>query len=68
MKRGTDGLEKGHFAHPLRLQSPASSSSLLPLANVIFFSFVMWVLTKCRPTAMFFPLGEIGKPELSLLC
>lgn len=68
MKRGTAGPEKGHFARPLHLQSPASSSSLLPPANVIPFSFIVWVLTRCRPTAMFFTLGEIGKPELSLLC
>jgi len=68
MKRGTKGPENGHFAHLLHLQSSASSSSLLPLANVIFFSFIVWVLTKCRPTAMFFPLGETGKPHLSLPC
>lgn len=68
MTRGTDGSEKGHFAHLLHLQSPGSSISLLPPANVISFSSFVWVLTKCRPTAMFFPLEEIGKPELSLPC
>lgn len=66
MTHGTDGSEKGHFAHLLHLQSPNSSNSLLPLANVISFSSIVWVLTKCRPTAMFFPLEEIGKRELSL--
>lgn len=65
-KCGTDGPEKGHFAHPLHLQSPALSSSLLPPANVISFSFVVWGLTKRRPTATIFPLGETGKTELSL--
>lgn len=67
MKCGRDELEKGHSAHPPHLQ-PSSPSSLLPQANVIFFGFDVWVLTKCRPTAMFFPLGEIGRLELSLLC
>lgn len=66
MTCGTDGTEKGHFAHLFHLQSPNSSNSLLPLAIVISFSSILWVLTKFRPTAMFFPLEEIGKSELSL--
>lgn len=68
MTRGTDGSERGHFACLLHLQSPNSSNSLLPLANVISFSSFVWVLTKCGPTAMFFPLEETGKPELILSC
>lgn len=59
---------EGTFCTSLHLQSPASSSSLLPPANVISFSFVVWGLTKCRPTAMLFPLGKTGKTELSLPC
>lgn len=68
MTRGTKGSEKGHFAHLLHLQSPNSSNSLLPLSNIISFSLFVWVLTKCGPTAMFFPLEETGKPELSFPC
>lgn len=68
MTCATDGSEKGHFAHLLHFHSPNSSGSLLPLGNVISFSPIVWVLTKRRPAAMFFPLEEIGKAELSLPC
>lgn len=68
MTRGTDGSQKGHFACLLHLQSPNPSISLLPLSNIISFSLFAWVLTKRGPTAMFFPLEETGKPELSFPC
>lgn len=59
--------QRRDILHVLFTKSSASSSSLLPPANGISFSFAVWVLTKCRPAATFFPPGEIGEPECSLL-